>query len=65
MEVGQSYVVKGFKDEQLGSKLIVLGFLPLTEFTFVRKSPFANTYYFDVNGNKIALRKSEAEAIEI
>lgn len=65
MEVGKSYRIKGFTDEEIAGKLLTLGFLPETEILFVRKSPFGGAYYFDVEGNKIALRKEEAMVIEV
>jgi len=65
MEIGKSYRIKGFYDEEVAGKLLILGFLPETEILFVRKSPLGGAYYFDVNGNKIALRKEEALAIKV
>ena len=63
MEAGNSYRVKSFKDKEIEEKLLVLGFLPHSEFQFIRKSPLGGAYYFSLNGNKIALRKEEANAI--
>jgi len=65
MNIGESYKIKGFSDDEIAGKLLILGFLPETTITLIRKSPFGGAYYFDVNGNKIALRKVEAEAINV
>ena len=65
MEVGQYYRIKNFSDEEIAGKLLIMGFLPETEILLVRKSPFGLAFYFDVNGNKIALRKEEVDAIII
>ncbi len=62
-EVGKSYKIKSFNDDEIAGKLLTLGFLPETTIFFTRKSPFGGAYYFDINGIKIALRKEEAEAI--
>ena len=62
-EIGKSYKVKSFNDDQIAGKLLTLGFLPETIFHFVRKSPFGGVYYFELNGTRIALRKEEANAI--
>ena len=64
MEIGKSYRIKGFHDEEVAGKLLILGFLPETDIYFVRKSPFGGAYYFDVNGNRIALRREEALSIK-
>ena len=63
MEISKSYRIKKFSDEEIAGKLLIMGFLPETKILLVRKSPFGRAFYFNVNGNKIALRKEEAEAI--
>ncbi len=62
-EIGQTYKIKSFNDDDIAGKLLTLGFLPETTFLFVRKSPFGGAYYFELNGIRIALRKEEADAI--
>ena len=64
-EIGQTYKIKSFNDDDIAGKLLTLGFLPETTFLFVRKSPFGGAYYFELNGTKIALRKNEADAIVV
>ncbi len=60
---GHHYKIKNFSDNQIAVKLLILGFLPGSEISLIRTSPLGGAYYFDVNGNRIALRKNEAQAI--
>ncbi len=62
-EIGNTYKIKSFNDDEIAGKLLTFGFLPETNFLFVRKSPFGGAYYFELNGTKMALRKEEAYAI--
>ena len=62
---GHNYKIKDFTDNNIAVKLLILGFLPGSLISLVRKSPFGGAYYFNVNGNRIALRKKEAETIVV
>lgn len=62
---GHNYKIKDFTNSNIAVKLLILGFLPGSVISLIRKSPFGGAYYFDVNGNRIALRKNEAEAIVV
>ena len=62
---GHRYKIKNFTDTSIAVKLLILGFLPGSMISLIRKSPLGGAYYFDVNGNRIALRKNEAEAIVV
>jgi Fe2+ transport system protein FeoA len=65
IELGTFREVAGFDNFELSQKLLTMGILPGTRMSMVRKSPFGWTYYFKVDDNIIALRKSEAKAIII
>lgn len=60
---GVSFEVNGFNDFELSQKLLLMGVLPGSKIKMIRKSPLGMTLYFKVDGNYLALRKSEAEAI--
>lgn len=60
---GVSFEVNGFNDFELSQKLLLMGVLPGSKINMIRKSPLGMTFYFKVDGNYLALRKSEAEAI--
>jgi len=62
---GHNYKIKDFTNSNIAVKLLILGFLPGTIIYLIRRSPFGGAYYFGVNGNRIALRKNEAEAIVV
>lgn len=65
IEVGTFREVSGFDNFELSQKLLTMGILPGTRMTMIRKSPLGGTYYFKVDENIIALRRSEAQAIII
>lgn len=65
IEVGTFREVSGFDNFELSQKLLIMGILPGTKMTMIRKSPLGGTYYFKVDENIIALRRSEAKAIII
>ena len=65
ISLGHQYKIKDFTDNNIAVKLLILGFLPGSVISLVRKSPLGGAYYFEVNGNRIALRKNEAEAIVV
>jgi Fe2+ transport system protein FeoA len=65
IEVGTFREVSGFDNFELSQKLLTMGILPGTRMTMIRKSPLGGTYYFKVDENIIALRRSEAKAIII
>ncbi len=62
---GHHYKIKNFTDSNIAVKLLILGFMPGSVISLIRKSPFGGAYYFEVNGNRIALRKNEAQAIVV
>jgi len=63
MKKGESYKIKGFTDDEIANKLLILGFLPGSTISLQRKSPFSGTLYVNIDGNRMALRKNEAAAI--
>jgi Fe2+ transport system protein FeoA len=65
ISIGISCEVHGFSDFELSQKLLIMGVLPGSKIKMLRKSPLGMTFYFKVDGNYLAMRKSEAEAIMV
>ena len=65
MQKGVKYRIKGFTDDEIASKLLILGFLPGSSILLLRKSLFSGALYFKINNNRIALRKNEAKVITV
>jgi len=67
LKLGQSAKVKEVKSEieTLCRELQELGFTPGTEVSLISKGLFGNPLAFKVRGTVFALRKHEAEAIQI
>lgn len=67
LKLGQSAYIKDVKSdiETLCRELQELGFTPGTEVSLVSKGLFGNPLAFKVRGTVFALRKYEADAIQI
>ena len=67
LKLGQSATVKDVKSdiETLCRELQELGFTPGTEVSLISKGLFGNPLAFRVRGAVFALRKHEADAIQI
>lgn len=65
LAIGESAMIVQVKDMQLGCKLITMGFVPGNSVKVVRKAPFGKTLYIKSGTHSIALRKSEAQNIEV
>ena len=65
LKKGEKAKLKSFKDSYLATKMISMGILPNSSLQLIRKFPLGGSYYIKVDGNTIAIRKSEAESIEI
>jgi len=63
LEIGETGFVKSFDNLDSACKLITLGILPKSRVTVVRKSPFGDALYLQLDGHKIAIRNSEGLAI--
>ncbi|MGE5355281.1 MAG: FeoA family protein [Deltaproteobacteria bacterium] len=63
IELGDIREVVSFDNFELSQKLLIMGILPGTRISLIRKSPLGGTYYFKIDENIIALRKSEAKSI--
>ena len=63
LEVGETGYVKSFDDLDCACKLLTLGLLPKSRITLVRKSPLGDALYLQLDGHKIAIRKTEGLSI--
>ncbi len=63
LEIGEVGYVKSFNDLHYACRLLTLGVLPKTKVTLVRKSPFRDALYLQLEDHKIAIRKSEGAVI--
>ena len=63
LEIGESGIVKSFDDLRYASKLMTMGILPKSYVKVVRKSPFGDALYLQLDKQKIAIRNSEGRAI--
>lgn len=63
LKIGETGFVKSFDNLDCACKLLTLGVLPKSKVTVVRKSPFGDALYLQLDGHKIALRNSEGLAI--
>ena len=65
LKVGHKALVYKFSSLYWGNKLMSLGILPGQKIELVRTSLLGTEYYVEVGQQLFALRKSEAEAVEI
>jgi len=63
LKIGETGFVKSFDNLECACKLLTLGILPKSRVTVVRKSPFGDALYLQLDGQKIAIRNSEGSAI--
>lgn len=63
LKIGETGFVKSFDDLDCACKLLTIGILPKSRVTVVRKSPFGDALYLQLDGQKIAIRNSEGLAI--
>jgi len=63
LAVGETGYVKSFDDLDCACKLLTLGLLPKSRITLVRKSPLGDALYLQLDGHKIAIRKTEGLSI--
>lgn len=67
LEIGQDAVISGFDElsHETRKKLMIMGILPNTAITLVRRAPLGDPLQVDVRGVSIALRSSIARAIQV
>lgn len=63
LKIGETGFVKSFDNLDCACKLMTLGLLPKSKVTLIRKSPFGDAMYLQLDGQKIAIRNSEGLAI--
>jgi ferrous iron transport protein A len=65
LSVGESGIVKGFKDHRISLKLLEMGCLPGSEVKLDFIAPLGCPVGISVSGYHLSLRKSEAAQIEV
>jgi len=63
LKVGESGFVKSYDNLDCACKLLTMGILPKSKITVIRKSPFGDALYLQMDTQKIAIRNSEGMAI--
>ena len=63
LKIGETGFVKSFNNLDCACKLLTLGILPKSKITLVRKSPFGDALYLQLDGHKVAIRNAEGSAI--
>ena len=63
LKIGESGTVKSFDDLECACKLMTMGILPKSQVRVIRKSPFGDALYLQLDKQKIAIRNSEGKAI--
>jgi ferrous iron transport protein A len=62
---GETAVIEGFSDEQIGLKLLEMGLLPGTAIRYNFSAPFGDPICVSVSDVDLSLRKEEAATISI
>ena len=62
---GETAVIAGFSDEQIGLKLLEMGLLPGTAIRYNFSAPFGDPICVSVSDVDLSLRKEEAATISI
>ncbi len=68
LHIGQSATIDSIDlrlDAKVRERLLVLGFVPGSLISAVRRAPFGDPTEFEVRGSRISLRKSETQFILI
>ncbi|MEF1254070.1 MULTISPECIES: FeoA family protein [unclassified Vibrio] len=67
LQQGQKATIKGFSElsNDVRKKLMVMGLLPKTEITLIRKAPMGDPLQVEVRGVSLAVRTKIADAIAV
>ncbi|MCZ4295578.1 FeoA family protein [Vibrio sinaloensis] len=67
LQQGQKATIKGFSElsNDVRKKLMVMGLLPNTEITLIRKAPMGDPLQVEVRGVSLAVRTKIADAIAV
>jgi ferrous iron transport protein A len=65
MRPGEIAVISGFKDDEISTKLLEMGFLPGSSVTYNFAAPFGDPICVSVSGFDLSLRIAEASTISI
>ncbi len=62
-KIKQMGVIKRILDNPIAAKLLEYGILPGAQFCILNKAPFNGPIFIQIDTNRIALRRNEAEFI--
>lgn len=66
LSTGETAIIKSIKEDSVISKrLMEMGFLPGVSVKVIKQAPFGSPIQIRIRGYDLALRRSEAEFIEI
>lgn len=65
LEVGIKARVHGYHDPEIKSKMLNIGIVPDAEIKLVRIAPFGGAFFIKLGSHFYALRKDEANALEL
>lgn len=65
LRTGEKSLIHQFSDPQIEAKLLAMGVLPGRPLELVRRSMLGHTLYIKVDGLLIALRKEEAQCVQL
>ena len=65
LKEGQKGIIKPFDAEQIPTKLLELGCLPGNTVELLQIAPLNDPIHIDLNGSRIAIRRSVAKRIEL
>ena len=65
LSIGEEAVIKDFNEENVASTLLTIGLVPHTRIALIRKAPFGGAVCLQIGQTFVALRNSEARAINI
>jgi ferrous iron transport protein A len=67
LQQGQKATIKGFSElsNDVRKKLMVMGLLPNTQITLIRKAPMGDPLQVEVRGVSLAVRAKIADAIAV
>lgn len=65
MKDNEEGILARFEDESLAVKLMAMGVLPGSRLMIIRRNGFGKTLYVRVDQMHLAIRKKEAECIEL
>lgn len=65
LKKGQQGIVESFTDPELAGRMIEIGIVPGATIMRLNRAPFKGALLIEVNAHKVAIRRTELEAIEV